>query len=560
MTRSSVAGASARPRKNMRLAVKLPLLVAISSLISILVLGAADYWLASNDIRSLSADKLTALLDARTSTLNRLFRVENQSVERLANSLQIKEANDSFASGWALEGDSRVANLRRLFIDENPNPADQRAELTKPEERTPYTRYHNRFHVDLRGIATERQYRSLMLVSLTGDVIYTVNKRNEFGRNINDTDFPYPGLSGLLKGVMADPANTPVAYGDFLRNVPGLISRFIVSPIIADKGDVRGYLVVEEPVSEINDVTADPAGLGNTGSIYLVGPDRLLRTVDRQMDDVRDASQAVLTVSHDTAPVGAALGGAALQSRAASKAADATTQAASESNAMQQYIFDRQTEMSAPARRAGRNALAILQSEMGIGNTPSFGSGGQRLHIDQGPQGAWRVLNEDNRALGYYNTRGKAQNYMNDHKAGFKKSPGYQFRRKQGEKAIERASSARGLRFAAGTMKDFARFNQGLASDEYGNYMNHLHSLSGTGQTANSQQAQAGNVFASNVSANNMNAADARGSSYMAGANAAGGAINSLGSIYGAAKGGYFGPEPGFGISPYPSALKNFGY
>jgi len=310
MTRSSVAGASARPRKNMRLAVKLPLLVAISSLISILVLGAADYWLASNDIRSLSADKLTALLDARTSTLNRLFRVENQSVERLANSLQIKEANDSFASGWALEGDSRVANLRRLFIDENPNPADQRAELTKPEERTPYTRYHNRFHVDLRGIATERQYRSLMLVSLTGDVIYTVNKRDEFGRNINDTDFPYPGLSGLLKGVMADPANIPVAYGDFLRNVPGLISRFIVSPIIADKGDVRGYLVVEEPVSEINDVTADPAGLGNTGSIYLVGPDRLLRTVDRQMDDVRDASQAVLTVSHDTAPVGAALGGA----------------------------------------------------------------------------------------------------------------------------------------------------------------------------------------------------------------------------------------------------------
>ncbi|OSQ37819.1 methyl-accepting chemotaxis protein [Thalassospira mesophila] len=309
MTRSSVAGASARPRKNMRLAVKLPLLVAISSLISILVLGAADYWLASNDIRSLSADKLTALLDARTSTLNRLFRVENQSVERLASSLQIKEANDSFASGWALEGDGREKNLRRLFIDENPNPADKRAELTKPEERTPYTRYHNRFHVDLRGIATERQYRSLMLVSLTGDVIYTVNKRDEFGRNINDAQFPYPGLSSLLKGVMADPANTPVAFGDFLRNVPDMISRFIVAPIIADKGDVRGFLVVEEPVSEINDVTADPAGLGDTGSIYLVGPDKLLRTVDRQMNAAEGGNEPVLNVSHDTAPVAAAMAG-----------------------------------------------------------------------------------------------------------------------------------------------------------------------------------------------------------------------------------------------------------
>ncbi|WP_339773965.1 methyl-accepting chemotaxis protein [uncultured Thalassospira sp.] len=309
MTRSSVASASLRPRKNMRLAVKLPLLVAISSLISILVLGAADYWLASNDIRSLSADKLTALLDARTSTLNRLLTVENQSVERLAGSLQIKEANDSFASGWALEGDGREKNLRRLFIDENPNPADQRAALIKPDERTPYTRYHNRFHVDLHAIATERQYRSLMLVSLTGDVIYTVNKRDEFGRNINDTQFPYPGLSTLLKGVMADPTHIPVAFGDFLRNVPDMISRFIVAPIIADKGDVRGFLVVEEPVSEINDVTADPAGLGDTGSIYLVGPDHMLRTVDRQLNAANDDNQSVLTVMRDTTPVRAALSG-----------------------------------------------------------------------------------------------------------------------------------------------------------------------------------------------------------------------------------------------------------
>ena len=309
MTRSSVASASLRPRKNMRLAVKLPLLVAISSLISILVLGAADYWLASNDIRSLSADKLTALLDARTSTLNRLLTVENQSVERLAGSLQIKEANDSFASGWALEGDGREKNLRRLFIDENPNPADQRAALIKPDERTPYTRYHNRFHVDLHAIATERQYRSLMLVSLTGDVIYTVNKRDEFGRNINDTQFPYPGLSTLLKGVMADPTHIPVAFGDFLRNVPDMISRFIVAPIIADKGDVRGFLVVEEPVSEINDVTADPAGLGDTGSIYLVGPDHMLRTVDRQLNTANDGNQSVLTVMRDTTPVRAALSG-----------------------------------------------------------------------------------------------------------------------------------------------------------------------------------------------------------------------------------------------------------
>lgn len=298
-------------RRNMRLAVKLPLLVAVSSLVSIIVLGAADYWLASNDIKTLSADKLTALLDARTATLNRLLSSEDQSVSRLAGSLQIKEATDSFASGWALEGDTGSQNLRRLFIDDNPNPPDKRAELTRPEERTPYTRYHNRFHKGMREIAAERGYRSLMIVSLDGNVIYSVNKRDEFARNINASDFPLPSVAKLVQTVMQAPDKTPVISGDFIRHGDnGPLTRFSVAPVIADKGDVRGYLIVEAPVHEINAVTADAAGLGQTGSIYLVGPDHILRTSDRQ-DSASDGSAPTGTMqeTRDTAPVNAALAG-----------------------------------------------------------------------------------------------------------------------------------------------------------------------------------------------------------------------------------------------------------
>ena len=48
------------------------------------------------------------------------------------------------------------------------------------------------------------------------------------------------------------------------------------------------------------------------------------------------------------------------------------------------------------------------------------------------------------------------------------KDPGYKFRLDQGNKAIERSASARGMVGSGATMKDMARWSQGLASQEYG--------------------------------------------------------------------------------------------
>jgi hypothetical protein len=67
------------------------------------------------------------------------------------------------------------------------------------------------------------------------------------------------------------------------------------------------------------------------------------------------------------------------------------------------------------------------------------------------------------------------ENFFND--------PSFQFRRQQGEGAINRASTARGNFFTPGTMQELAGFNQGLASEEYGNaftrYLNQAQTLFG---------------------------------------------------------------------------------
>jgi hypothetical protein len=101
----------------------------------------------------------------------------------------------------------------------------------------------------------------------------------------------------------------------------------------------------------------------------------------------------------------------------------------------------------------------------------------------------------------------------------YEQDPGYQFRQAEGEKSINRAAASAG-RFNSGrSFKDLMRFNQGLASDEYGNAFNRfqinqgnrfnrLASVAGVGQQAVNAIGQAGQSYAGAVGAANMNNAN----------------------------------------------------
>jgi hypothetical protein len=126
--------------------------------------------------------------------------------------------------------------------------------------------------------------------------------------------------------------------------------------------------------------------------------------------------------------------------------------------------------------------------------------------------------------------------------ADFEKSPDYQFRLDEGKKAIEGSAAAGAGVLSGKTLKDLDTFNSGIASGEMNNAFNRfnanktnkwnrLAAIAGFGQQANSQLTDAGNSYAtgsgnilmntaSNLGNIETDAANARGSSYLAGANA----------------------------------------
>jgi hypothetical protein len=77
--------------------------------------------------------------------------------------------------------------------------------------------------------------------------------------------------------------------------------------------------------------------------------------------------------------------------------------------------------------------------------------------------------------------------------------PGYQFRLAEGNKAIERAASAAGSFGSGGNLKDFSRFNQGLASDEYARAISRLQSLQQMGSQATANLASQNSALGQNM-------------------------------------------------------------
>jgi hypothetical protein len=117
--------------------------------------------------------------------------------------------------------------------------------------------------------------------------------------------------------------------------------------------------------------------------------------------------------------------------------------------------------------------------------------------------------------------------------ADFEKDPGYEFRRSEGEKAVEASAAARGILASGGTLKGLDRYNQDYASGEFSNAynrfnndrttrFNRLSTLAGLGQTAATNVAN----FGANTANNVADLTTQRGNAAAAGQIARGNAIN----------------------------------
>ena len=113
----------------------------------------------------------------------------------------------------------------------------------------------------------------------------------------------------------------------------------------------------------------------------------------------------------------------------------------------------------------------------------------------------------------------------------FQADPGYAFRLKEGQQALDRSAAARGGLISGGALKAATRYGQDMGSQEYTNAFNRyqlerearlrpLQALTGVSQTTANTLGTAGQNMASNVGEAIGSGAAARASGYVGSANA----------------------------------------
>lgn len=227
---------------------------------------------------------------------------------------------------------------------------------------------------------------------------------------------------------------------------------------------------------------------------------------------------------------GASLIGSSKASKAQQRAADQAAATERENIALQREIFNQQRADLAPWRNAGSGALAQLVKEL-----PS---------LTAAPDASQ-----------------------------FRADPGYQFAYDEGQRAIDRSAAARGSLNSGGTLKALARYGQGMADQQYGNWWdrqravqgdryNRLANIAGVGQTATTQTNQAAQNMGAQIGGSlsgianaAMQAGNARASGYASTASAINQGVGNLAGMYlynqGYGGGGGFNAGAAYSSLPY---------
>lgn len=250
---------------------------------------------------------------------------------------------------------------------------------------------------------------------------------------------------------------------------------------------------------------------------------------------------------------GASLAGSALSADSAKSAASGQTQAANNAMMEQQRQHQISQQQQAPYLNAGSAGIGKLRELLGIAPTPQTWKPGDptpagALGLDQWAAQAgynlpqhrgWFQHELDNLTPGYQQYLASQAPQGGAAQAGpsvesiMAMDPGYQFRLQEGNKALENAAKARGLFKSGGSVKEMMRYGQDYASGEFGNIVNRLAGITGTGQQAANTSAGLGANYAGNVGNLMTGAANARGAAGIAGANAWGQGFNTIGNWFG---------------------------
>jgi len=259
--------------------------------VAMLVIGGLVYRDQARRIEVDSKAHLATMLMLRESVLRSYF--ENLRSEMILWSSQptIVQIMRRISDGSARHGSDAKDEVGKLSMRDFGSANEEAWQSTLNERARVFAEY--------------LEYYDVFFISESGDVLFTATQESDLGTNLVDGPFADSGLGRLFRALREVEDLDQVVFEDFSAYAPSgdEPAAFIGSPV-HEGGKRIGFYAVQIPAKPVNSIMHFSAGMGETGEIYLVGRDGLMRSDSRFFDD---SSILKTTVSGQT--VEAALAG-----------------------------------------------------------------------------------------------------------------------------------------------------------------------------------------------------------------------------------------------------------
>jgi len=322
--------------KRLSIRSKLVILLLLTSILSILIIAWQGYRSAKDALTEATHNQLNTLRSAKTHQVKSYFTNISNQTQGFADNRIVIDAVNEFRTAFHLANRESVSNdqkksilehyrnkfipglkdriggeheakhfapdtgasayLQYHYIASNPNKVGKKDELIKAvKDESYYAQVHERYHESLRALVKQFGYYDLFLIDHeTGDIIYSTFKEIDFATNLRNGPFSSSNFAHLIQSVSEGKTRNEVKFQDFDLYTPSFGSPAAFAAItIYDGLEVAGILALQMPIRELNNVMTsssnwESSGMGESGEVFLVGRNHLMRTDSRFMEQHRE--------------------------------------------------------------------------------------------------------------------------------------------------------------------------------------------------------------------------------------------------------------------------------
>ena len=221
------------------------------------IMGVTSFFKAENAVMKESYGKLEAVRNIKLKQIEQLFKFRKADIEVLANTTDMNNFMDDLA---AIDD--------KIGMDPTKDYPVQHPLVQKITKK---------YHPYLDGFMKKYGYYDVFLVDADdGHVVYTAARESDYGANLKLGSLRNSGLGKVYNGVIASRRATLVDMEPYAPS-NGDPAIFMGAPVLQN-GKLRAVVIIQISDRMINGITSERTGMGDTGEVYIVGPDKLMRS------------------------------------------------------------------------------------------------------------------------------------------------------------------------------------------------------------------------------------------------------------------------------------------